>query len=271
MTTIAPLRSPDFDALPPGLIRPGDSDYDQARLAWNLSADLNPAAVSFPETAADVVRVVRAAREAGLRVAAQGTGHNALPFGDLSDTILVQTSRMRGVTIDPGALRARAEAGVWWEEVVMPASPMGMSMLHGSSPNVGVVGYSLGGGIGWQARKRGLAANSVTAIELVTADGELVRTHLENEPDLFWALRGGGGNFGIVTAMEFALYPMKDVYAGWLTFPWERSPLPGGGADCACWGDRISRNCTRSFENIRSSVQSRATRTFFSKRGSLLR
>jgi FAD/FMN-containing dehydrogenase len=130
---------------------------------------------------------------------------------------------MRGVTITPAERRARAEAGVLWDEVVAPASPIGMSMLHGSSPDVGVVGYSLGGGIGWQARKRGPATNSVTAIELVFADGDEVRADLGNEPDLFWALRGGGGNFGVVTAIEFALYPMKSAYAGWLIFPWERS------------------------------------------------
>jgi FAD/FMN-containing dehydrogenase len=130
---------------------------------------------------------------------------------------------MRGVQIDPTRRRARAEAGVLWQEVVEPASEYGLSALHGSSPDVGVVGYSLGGGIGWQVRSRGLATNSVTAAELVTADGEHIRVDADNEPELFWALRGGGGNFGIVTALEFDLYPLETVYAGWLIWPWEQA------------------------------------------------
>ena len=116
---------------------------------------------------------------------------------------------MRGVKVDPTRRRARAEAGVLWQEVVEPAAAYGLSALHGSSPDVGVVGYSLGGGIGWQVRLHGLAANSVTAAELVTADGERIRVDSDNEPELFWALRGGGGNFGIVTALEFELYPSR--------------------------------------------------------------
>jgi FAD/FMN-containing dehydrogenase len=98
-----------------------------------------------------------------------------------------------------------------------------MSVLHGSSPDVGVVGYSLGGGIGWQVRSRGLATNSITAIELVTADGEQARADATTEPDLFWAMRGGGGNFGIVTALEIEMFPLETVYAGWLIWPWEQS------------------------------------------------
>jgi FAD/FMN-containing dehydrogenase len=130
---------------------------------------------------------------------------------------------MRGATIDVATRRARVESGAWWEDVVPQASGLGLAMLHGSSPNVGVTGYSLGGGIGWMARRYGLATNSVTAIELVTADGELVRADAHHEPDLFWALRGGGGNFGVVTALEFALYPVQSFHAGWLIWPWERS------------------------------------------------
>lgn len=223
MTTFAPPTSDIRSAFPRSTVFPGDPSYDEARLAWNLAADQNAAAVAFPESAQDVVEIVHAARATGLRIAPQGTGHNATPLGDLSDTVLLKTERMRGVEIDQNRLIARAEAGVWWDEVVQPASPMGLSMLHGSSPNVGVVGYSLGGGIGWQSRKRGLSTNSLTAIELVNAGGELIRASHDENADLFWALRGGGGNFGIVTAVEFRLYPMKSAYAGWLIYPWERS------------------------------------------------
>src|SRR6185295_5504701 len=129
---------------------------------------------------------------------------------------------MRGVTIDPVARSARAEAGVLWAEVSNAAAEHGLAALAGSSPDVGVVGYTLGGGISWLARKHGLAANNVTAVELVNAEGDLIRADAENRPDLFWALRGGGGSFGVVTALEFSLFPISDVYAGTLFFPLER-------------------------------------------------
>ncbi len=205
------------------VVLPGEQSWDEARLAWNLAVVQEPAAVVYPESAADVVETVRFARSAGLRVAPQGTGHGASALGDLAGTILLKTERLRGVEIDPEAQVARAEAGVLWIEVVERAVEHGLTALHGSSPDVGVVGYSLGGGLGWLARRYGLAANSVTAVELVTGAGELVRADAENEPELFWAVRGGGGDFGVVTAIEFRLYPVREVYAGVLFFPVERA------------------------------------------------
>ncbi|HEY1370123.1 MAG TPA: FAD-binding oxidoreductase [Gaiellaceae bacterium] len=205
------------------LVFPGDPGWDEARLAWNLAVDQQPAAVALPESVEDVMAVVELASREGLRVAAQGTGHNAGPLGSLEDTILVKTSRMRGVSIDPVARTARAEAGVLWGEVSEAAGEHGLAALAGSSPDVGVVGYTLGGGVSWLARKYGLAANSLLAVELVTADGRFVRADRENEPELFWALRGGGGSFGVVTAVEFTLYPVAELYAGVLFFPIERA------------------------------------------------
>ena len=193
---------------------PGDDGYDAARQAFNLAVDQRPAAVAYPADEHEVAAIVRAAREHGLRVAPQATGHNAGPLGSLDRSILVKTSGIGGVEIDAVNRIARVGAGVLWEEVVDAAAPYGLIALHGSSPNVSVTGYSLGGGMGWLARSHGLQANSVTAIELVTADGELVRTDAQHDPELFWALRGGGGNFGIVTALEFRLYPLSEVYAG---------------------------------------------------------
>ena len=204
------------------LVLPHEPGWNEARLAWNLAVDQQPAAVALPESPEDVAAVVRWARSRGLRVAPQGTGHNAAAMGSLAHTVLVKTERMRGVTIDPVARSARVEAGVLWAEVSEAAAEYGLAALAGSSPDVGVVGYSLGGGISWFARKHGLAANSVTAIELVNADGELVRADAENESELYWALRGGGGSFGVVTALEFALYPIPEVHAGVLFFPLER-------------------------------------------------
>jgi FAD binding domain-containing protein/berberine-like enzyme len=205
------------------LVLPHDPNWDEARVAWNLAVDQQPAAVALPESAEDVAAVVRWARKRGLRVAPQGTGHNAAAMGSLAHTVLVKTERMRGVEIDPEARVARVEAGVLWAEVSEAAAEYELAALAGSSPDVGVVGYTLGGGISWLARKYGLATNSVVAVELVNAEGELVRADAESEPDLFWALRGGGGSFGVVTALEFRLYPITEVHAGVLFFPLERA------------------------------------------------
>jgi FAD/FMN-containing dehydrogenase len=207
------------------LFEPGDAGYDVARTAWNLAVDQRPAAVARPRTAEDVQAIVAFARERGLRIAPQGTGHNAAPLAHrgLDETVLLRTDLMRDVRIDPLRRRARAEAGALWIDVVAPASEMGLAALAGSSPDVGVVGYCLGGGMGWLARKLGLAANSVTAIELVTADGRFLRVDDEHEPELFWALRGGGGSYAIVTAIELELFPLAEVYAGALLWPWERA------------------------------------------------
>jgi FAD/FMN-containing dehydrogenase len=204
------------------VVTAADADWDEAREAWNLAVDQRPALVALAERADDVAAVVRYASLHGLRVAPQGTGHNAGALGDLGDTILLRTSRMRGVTIFPEERVARAEAGVVWLEVVQAAAQHGLASLAGSSPDVGV-GYTLGGGLSWLGRKHGLAANNVTAVELVTADGEIVRATRDEHPDLFWAVRGGGGAFGVVTAIEFRLFPIEEVYAGILWFPLERA------------------------------------------------
>src|SRR3954471_24463020 len=216
MTMIDPAR----DLCGGAIARPGDDGYDAARQAFNLALDQRPAAVAFPADASEVAAVVRYARANGLRVAAQTTGHNAGPLGDLSATVLVRTSSLTGVEIDAERRIARVGAGEQWEAVVNAAAPHGLIALHGSSPTVGVAGYSLGGGMGWLARSHGLQTNSVTAIELVTADGELVRTDAHHHPELFWALRGAGGNFGVVTAIEFKLYPLTEIYAGFMLWDW---------------------------------------------------
>jgi hypothetical protein len=201
----------------------GDAGWDDARAAWNLTVDQRPAAVVEPETVADVVAAVRFAAERGLRVTAQGTGHGASALGPLQDTVLVKTHRMRVVGIDPECRLARAQAGAVWADIVAPASEHGLAPLAGSSHDVGVVGYTLGGGVSWLGRKHGLAANGVVAIQVVTADGRVRVVDANHEPDLFWALRGGGGSFGIVTAIEIALHPVEELCAGMLAFPWERS------------------------------------------------
>jgi hypothetical protein len=202
---------------------PGDPGYGSERKAWNLSVEQRPALIAVPRTADDVARLVRWARSRGLRVAPQATGHNAAPMRGLERTVLLRTGRMRRVELDVPGRRARAEAGAFVTEVLDPASGHGLGILSGSSPNVSLVGYALGGGIGFVGRRHGLCANTVTAIEAVLADGTQVRCDRDEHPDLFWALRGGGGNFAIVTAIELELVPMPELSGGGLMWPWERA------------------------------------------------
>jgi FAD binding domain len=201
---------------------PGEAGYDQARQAWNLAVDQRPAVVLEAGSAADVAQAVRYARAHGIRIAPQGTGHGAGPLEPLDGAMLLRMTRMRTVHIDPAAHTARAEAGAVWQDVTVPAAQHGLAALAGSSATVGVTGYTLGGGLGWLARRYGLAANSVTAAELVTPDGDLVRADAGHESDLFWAVRGGGG-IGVVTALEMRLYPVGELYAGSLFFPIARA------------------------------------------------
>ncbi|SKB07354.1 FAD-binding oxidoreductase [Aeromicrobium choanae] len=205
---------------------PGDPGYDAARAAWNLAVDQRPAAVAVPRDADDVARIVRAAHAAGLRVAPQSTGHNAGPLaaGGLDDVVIVRTSELNDVSVDPERRIVRVGGGTVWLPAVKAAAEHGLTVLHGSSVDVGIAGYSLGGGMGWYARKLGLAANSLTAVEIVLANGDLVRADTEHHAELFWAVRGGGGNFGIVTALEFRAYDFSTAYAGLLMWDVEMAP-----------------------------------------------
>lgn len=204
------------------LLSPGDPEWDAVRGTFNVLDDQRPEAIALPRDAEEVAAVVAFARDHGLRVAAQATGHNAGALGPLDGTLLLNTSELTGVEIDAATRRVRVGAATRWEAVTPRLSELGLAGLHGSSPDVGIVGYSLLGGIGWLARKHGLQANAVTAIEIVTADGELVRADAHNRPELFWALRGGGGNYGVVTAIEFEVQEVSALYAGAMFFPADR-------------------------------------------------
>ena len=201
----------------------GDQAWDASRQTFNLTHDQRPAALVRVANADDVTETVRYAAQRGVRIAPQSTGHNAGPIEGLEESLLVRTDALQGVEIDVAARRARVGSGVRWGAVADPASEAGLAPLSGSSRDVGITGYSLGGGIGWLGRKHGLQANALTAVELVTADGELRRIDHDNETDLFWAVRGGGGNFGVVTALEFELFEAPEIYAGALFFPYERA------------------------------------------------
>jgi hypothetical protein len=202
---------------------PGDAGYDEARGAWNLSVDQQPVLVAEPASADDVAAVVRFARSHGLRVAPQGTGHNAAARTGVDASILLNMRGMRGVVIDEPRRTARVEAGAECADLTAPASELGLAALGGSSPNVGLVGYVLGGGIGWLARAFGLCCNSVVSFDVVTGEGEQLHVDAEHHPELFWALRGGTGSAAVITHMELQLFPTPNLVAGAMLWPWERA------------------------------------------------
>jgi FAD/FMN-containing dehydrogenase len=202
---------------------PEDPNWDEARTSFNLSVDQRPAVVAHAANAEDVQEVVRFAAANGLRVAPQGTGHGSESLGALDGAILLKTSAMREVTVDAENGVARAEAGALAGEVAAAAGEHGRAPVLGLATTVGVTGLALGGGTGWLSRSHGLTANNVRAFEVVTAAGERLRADANTESDLFWALRGGGGRFAIVTAMELETHAVPDVSAGALMWPVERA------------------------------------------------
>jgi hypothetical protein len=218
MTPPAAHRAESLRGLCGGSVHlPGDPAYDLARSPWNLQVSDHPAAVAYPAFPDEVAEVLRAAAAADLSVAPQGTGHGAPPLqGHLTEAVLLRTAAMTELSVDPERRTARVGAGVLWGDLADAAGRAGLAARHPSSPDVGVVGFSLGGGIGWYARALGLQCNAVTAVELVLADGTLVRATADRDPDLFWALRGGAAPLGVVTALEFELFPLETVVAGHL-------------------------------------------------------
>lgn len=199
-----------------------DDGWEAARAGWNLAAPRHPALIVLPTNAADVAATVRFARRQHLRVAPQCSGHNAGSLGPLDDAVLISTARMVSVAVDPVARTVRVDAGTRWGAVSAAADAHGLFAPCGSSPDVGVIGYTLGGGLSWLGRELGVAANHVTAIDVVTPDGAHHTATAATAPDLFWALRGGGANFGVVTAMEFGLFAFRRVTAGMFVWPYAR-------------------------------------------------
>ncbi len=200
------------------ILLPGERGYDAARTPWNLAVDQRPAAVALPRSAEEVVAIVRAATATGLRILPQSTGHGAAPFesADLRDVLIMRMSGLTGVVVDSDRRTARVLGGTQWQQVVEAAAEHGLAALHGSAPDVAVAGYLLGGGFSFYGRKHGLAAHALRSVEVVTADGRLVHADEQTNRDLWWAVRGGGGNLGVVVALEIELLPFADCYAGML-------------------------------------------------------
>ncbi|MFB7718716.1 FAD-binding oxidoreductase [Nocardia sp. NPDC056100] len=204
-----------------GVLLPGDADFERASQPWNSAVRQSVAAVVEVADAQDVAAVLEYAGGSGRVVVTQPTGHGAT--GDIDGAILLRTKRFDRVEIDAEQRVARVGSGVAWGRVQAAAAAHGLAGLSGSNPVVGVTGYTLGGGFGWFARKYGWAANAVRALEIVDAAGRPQRVTAESDPELFWALRGGGGDFAIVTGLEFELVTLPELYGGRVMWSAERT------------------------------------------------
>ena len=204
------------------VIAPNDEGYEDARRVFNAMIDRRPAFVVRCAGTADVVAAVAFARENELDLAVRGGGHSVPGFGTADDAVVIDLSGMRDVQVDPEQSTARAGGGTTWGAFNDATHPYGLATTGGVVSTTGVGGLTLGGGIGYLARGFGLSCDNLLSAEVVTADGQVVTASEEENEDLFWALRGGGGNFGVVTAFEFRLHPVRDIYGGPLFFDrWE--------------------------------------------------
>ena len=215
---VQPLR----EQLQGSVFVPGDDGYERASRVWDSDAfEQVPAVVVMPETVADVCHAVRFARQHRLPIGVQGGGHGHP--APANGALLINFARMTEVKVNSEAAIASVSAGALAKDVVEAVTPYGLAPLGGFAPTVGVVGYMLGGGVGWLTRRYGPGAASIRAAEVVTADGHLLHVDENNHAELLWGLRGGGGNFGIVTSLEIALYPVRTVFGGQLAYPIELS------------------------------------------------
>jgi FAD/FMN-containing dehydrogenase len=197
------------------LVRPADPDYDQARAIWNAAHDRRPALVIRCAGTADVMRAVEFARSEGLEVAVRGGAHSVAGFSTSDGGVVIDTSPMQGIRVDPPGRRAIAQPGLTWSAFDHETQAFGLAVTGGLVSSTGIAGFTLCGGIGWLLRKCGLTCDNLLSADVVTADGQLVTASEQENPDLFWALRGGGGNFGVVTSLEYRLHPVGPlVFAG---------------------------------------------------------
>ena len=206
------------------VLGPGDAGYDAARAVHNGLIDKRPAAIVRAHGADDVVAALAAAREAGLEVSVRGGGHNVAGRAITNGGVMIDLAEMKGIEVDPDAQTARAEGGVLWAELNDAAHEHGLAVTGGAISTTGIAGYTLGGGLGWLMAKHGLAADNLAAVQLVTAAGEVLDVTEASHPDLFWALRGGGGNFGVVTAFTYRMHPLLMVVGGLIAHPIEAGP-----------------------------------------------
>ena len=203
------------------LLRPTDDGYDEARRVHNGLVDRRPALIARCLGAPDAAAALAFARNSGLPVSVRGGGHNIAGRAVIDDGVTIDLSLMKGIDVDPSAQTVRAGGGVVWSEFNSATAEHGLATTGGLVSTTGIAGLTLGGGLGWLMPKYGLAADNLVSVELVSASGEVLHVSEENDPDLFWALRGGGGNFGIATTFEFRLHPLTEVVAGLVAYPFE--------------------------------------------------
>lgn len=203
------------------LLEPGDPGYDEARQVWNARIDREPAAVLQCAGTADVIAGMNATIDHDLRVSVKGGGHHVSGSAVCDGGLVLDLGPMDWVHVDPRARTVQVGSGATWGYVDHETGAFGLAVPGGQDPNIGVAGLTLGGGVGWLSRKYGLTCDNLLSADVVTADGKLVHASPDTHPDLFWALRGGGGNFGVVTAFEFQAHPVSEVFAGSLVYPME--------------------------------------------------
>ncbi len=206
------------------VLSPGDDAYAAARRVHNGLIDRNPAVIVRCRSTADIAAGVRFARAAGLDISVRGGGHNVAGRAVADDAVMIDLAEMKGVTVDPDARTARAEGGLLWSELNAATAEHGLAVTGGAISTTGIAGLTLGGGLGWLMAKHGLAADNLLAVELVNAEGEVVEVTEASDADLFWALRGGGGNFGIAATLTYRLHPLSMVTGGLIAHPVEAAP-----------------------------------------------
>jgi FAD/FMN-containing dehydrogenase len=204
------------------LLEAGDPGYDRARVVWNARVDRRPALIARCTGVADVLRVLAVAREHGALLAVRAGGHDVAGNGVCDGGVVIDLTPMKGVRVDPQRRVVRAQAGLTWAELDRETQAFGLATTGGQCSATGVAGVTLGGGVGWLMRQHGLTVDNLLSADLVTADGRLLTASATKNPELFWGLRGGGGNFGIVTELELALHPVDQVVAGLLVHPGDR-------------------------------------------------
>ena len=210
------------DSLRGPVIGPDDEGYDAARAIWNGAINRRPACIARCTGVADVVAAVRFARERGLLVAVRSGGHGVAGHAVCAGGLVIDLSPMKGIRVDPAGRTARAEAGVLWGELDRETQLHGLATVGGIVTHTGIAGLTLGGGIGWLTRKHGATVDNLLSVDLVTADGETLTANGDENPDLFWGVRGGGGNFGVVTSFEYRLHPLgPTVLAGPIFYPFD--------------------------------------------------
>src|SRR6056297_2561758 len=254
MTITAPIDEPEYETLAQEthgkVLRPGDDGYDEARSIWNAMIDREPAVIVRPAGAADVMTAVEFACDRDLPLSVKGGGHNVAGNAICDNGLTIDLSSISLVRVDPSSRTARIGPGATMADLDHETQAFGLATPGGVISTTGVAGVTLGGGIGWLSRKYGLSIDNLRSVDIVTADGELVTANEDENPDLFWAIRGGSGNFGIITSFELDLHEVgPEVLFGPIVYPYEDAPdvlarykefTQGAPRECTVWANSVA-------------------------------